>query len=722
MRLCLSLEEITPAMAAVVGGKALALAALWRRDYPLPASLSISVEAYRRYLHGTGLDARLVMELGRKDFQQMRWEELWDASLRIRNLFLVTDLPAAMAAELGGELERVFGDRPVAVRSSAPCEDSAHSSFAGLHDSFVNVRGTGQLLLAVRKVWASLWSDRALLYRQELGLDIQTSAMAVLVQELVVGEKSGVAFSRSPAEPERVAVEAVWGLNQGLVDGSVEPDFWSLDRRGETIAEFRAASRKLKLAPLADGLQAVPLSSKERLSPPLSDPEVRHVAQVALALEKAMAQPQDVEWTWSGSDLILLQSRPITTGQESADASRGWYLSLHRSLENLKELRRRIEEEILPAMESEARSLAGIELRTLSDAVLAAEIERRRRILAEWEAVYRSDCIPMAHGVRLFGEFYNDALEPANPFEFVELLRGQGFRALHRNRELVALAEAARSDAGLMRALQKGDDGLPGNVTEGIGRLAEVTGLLPAQVARLAAQLAQHPARSANGPDPALEKAYFDHFADRSRDRAAEVLEIGRASYRLRDDDNLSLAKIVRELERAEQEGRRRLEQEAAAVLKALFAGEAVEPAGKLSHVARGQLRVRQLQGQPASPGLATAPARVVGTKQDLAEFCAGEILVCDALDPAMTFVVPLAAGIVERRGGMLIHGAIIAREYGIPCVTGIPEAATLIRNGDRITLDGYLGIVFFPPSAGSIATGGATVPARPDLDDALRR
>ena len=78
----------------------------------------------------------------------------------------------------------------------------------------------------------------------------------------------------------------------------------------------------------------------------------------------------------------------------------------------------------------------------------------------------------------------------------------------------------------------------------------------------------------------------------------------------------------------------------------------------------------------------------------ELNRFRQGEILVCDAVDPNMTFVVPLAAGIVERRGGMLIHGAIIAREYGIPCVTGVADATSLIASGDRVTVDGYLGIV----------------------------
>jgi pyruvate,water dikinase len=98
--------------------------------------------------------------------------------------------------------------------------------------------------------------------------------------------------------------------------------------------------------------------------------------------------------------------------------------------------------------------------------------------------------------------------------------------------------------------------------------------------------------------------------------------------------------------------------------------------------------------GQPAGAGFASGPARVITKADDLFAFKQGEVLVCDAIDPNMTFVVPLASAIVERRGGMLIHGAIIAREYGLPCVTGIPDADKVINTGYDITVDGYLGIV----------------------------
>jgi pyruvate,water dikinase len=104
--------------------------------------------------------------------------------------------------------------------------------------------------------------------------------------------------------------------------------------------------------------------------------------------------------------------------------------------------------------------------------------------------------------------------------------------------------------------------------------------------------------------------------------------------------------------------------------------------------------RPRQLVGQPAGPGVTTGRARVIEGVEGLFEFQSGDVLVCDAVDPNMTFVVPMASAVIERRGGMLIHGAIIAREYGLPCVTGVPDVTTLVATGDRVAVDGYLGIV----------------------------
>jgi len=129
-------------------------------------------------------------------------------------------------------------------------------------------------------------------------------------------------------------------------------------------------------------------------------------------------------------------------------------------------------------------------------------------------------------------------------------------------------------------------------------------------------------------------------------------------------------------------------------VLEEVDLGTESLKSGPAATVTGDRVQARQLLGQPAGPGIAKGKARVIRRHSDLADFKYGEVLVCDAVDPNITFVVPLAAAVVERRGGMLIHGAIIAREYGLPCITGVPEATTLIETGDQITVDGYLGIV----------------------------
>ncbi len=222
MTVLLTIEERAEAAdPSLVGGKAAALSLLRSNGFPVPRTLCVTTRAYRRFVEGAGLPAAIARELGRKRFEDMRWEEIWDAALRIRGLFDRAGWPADLREELGEGIRRFFGDRPVAVRSSAPGEDGARASFAGLHESFLNVKGPSAALDRVRLVFASLWSDRALLYRKELGLDPSGSEMAAVVQEMVPAERSGIVFGVSPFDPDCAVVEAVWGMNEGLVDGTV---------------------------------------------------------------------------------------------------------------------------------------------------------------------------------------------------------------------------------------------------------------------------------------------------------------------------------------------------------------------------------------------------------------------------------------------------------------------------------------------------------------------
>jgi phosphohistidine swiveling domain-containing protein len=709
--------EIDEPVAARVGGKALALARMSRAGIAVPPFVAVTTDAYEAYLQATGLGVRILFELERKDFADMRWEELWDAALRIRSLFLTTPLPDELRAALAQPLAARFAEVATVVRSSAPGEDSAGASFAGLHESYVNVRGVDHILEHVKLVWASLWSDAALLYRRELGLDPTRSVMAVVVQEIVAGERSGVAFSCHPENDRQALVEAVHGLNQGLVDGVVEPDRWTLDRRDGALLGHHQAERLEMMSAAADGVRLIPLPGDRRDAPPLAAEEVPLVFGLARRAEGHFEAPQDVEWTLRRDELFALQSRPITTlGGEVGDG-RAAYLSLTRSFDSLQGLRRRIEEEDIPALVAAADRLAAVALESLDDAGLQAALQERKAAHERGVDTYIADFIPFAHGARLFGRAYNDVLRPEDPYEFTDLLTATPMLSLRRNAALERLAARLRDGDGegaeqtldefLAEFGDAGGEGGPAAPGAGVQAAGDRDRV---EVLAVARRLAGRPAgRAPARPDLAERaKRFIEAYPEAEQERAAELLDLGRASWRLRDDDNLYLGRLERLLEAGLQEAGRRgmqiddgLRPRAVTLPSPLGApppagaeaGQAA-PAGPGAPPAGVRSQARQIVGQPAGPGLAVGRARVVAGRDDLAAFEDGEILVCDAIEPSMTFVVPLASGIVERRGGMLIHGAIIAREYGLPCVTGVPLATELIRTGDRITVDGYLGIV----------------------------
>ncbi|MBW2471018.1 MAG: PEP/pyruvate-binding domain-containing protein, partial [Deltaproteobacteria bacterium] len=453
------LSEISQAESKVFGGKAVALWQLHQAGFAVPATICVSTTAYKKFIRENGLQERIQLELHRKIFSDMRWEEIWDAALRIRNLFLRTKMPEKLSREITAVVSQNFPNQPVVIRSSAPQEDAPGTSFAGLHESFVNIRGTKPILDHIKLVWASLWSDRALLYRQELDLDIAKSSMAVVVQELVSGDVSGVTFSINPTDATQGVVEAVYGLNQGLVDGEVEPDHWLLLRNDNTIREHREPGREKFMAPEGKAVILKDLPPKKMGQPPLSPAEVKKVYTKAKKLEELFGKPQDVEWTKVGGDIIILQSRPVTAGRDDAATDkRGWYLSLHRSHENLKKLRVKIENEYFPAMISEAAKLAETDLRVLSDLELAAEIEKRRGIKDKWTGIYWDDFIPFAHGMRLFGRFYNDTISPQDPFEFVELLSQSPLLSVNRNKALQKIGTYLQQRPDLQEFLAAGPE------------------------------------------------------------------------------------------------------------------------------------------------------------------------------------------------------------------------------------------------------------------------
>ena len=719
----LHVEDVRENHRPQVGGKGFALARLWARDLNVPRAVCLTADAYRTFLQATGLDKKIPLEIHRKNLENARWEEMWDTALRIRNLFLRAKFPRDLEHALREGIDDFFRGTPVAVRSSALGEDSAQVSFAGIHESYVNIMGTENILKHAKLVWASLWSDAAILYRKELGLDLEKSVMAVVIQEFVPGDCSGVFFGKNPMDGAQSVVEAVYGLNQGLVDGTVEPDRWILRRTDGKVLSHTPVLRTKVISPARKGVRLVKIDPKKAQVAPLSQNRVKAVFTLGTKAEESFGQPQDVEWTFRKRTLYTLQSRPITTDlKDQSKDEKSWYLSLRRSFANLQEMRTRIEKQILPEMISEIETLAKQDFSGLSDKDIADEIQRRKKIFASWNEVYWKEFIPFAHGFRLFGQVYNDKIHPEDPYEFVELLRPQSMHSLERNRLLQDMAALIKLDKNLSQKIRDGrledvkNSKFQKLLKSFLGEYANLQifdELDSAPLKRLSGLLLElvessphtQKKKLSTARKPLSPEQFLSKFTKEDRDYARGLLDLGKFSYRLRDDDNIYLGKIERQMNRAIFEGRKKLKPRfPSRYLK--FSDEQIEKSLRDSkynpHVERSKRKqtqrhtwqARQLKGQPAGKGLATGDAHVISEDEDLFEFKKGEILVCDAVDPNMTFVVPLAGGIVERRGGMLIHGAIIAREYGIPCVTGIADATALIRTGDSVTIDGFLGLV----------------------------
>jgi pyruvate,water dikinase len=743
VRWVIPLAEAAECDERFIGGKAAKLAQLAQAGFRVPDGFLITTEAYESFVEGQKLARRIRMELGRKPFESMRWEEVWDTALRIRSAFLSTPIPPAVAAAIASAAGELGADKPLAVRSSAPGEDSATRSFAGLHESVVGVTGEEALLDAVRVVWASLWSDAALLYRQELALDPAKSRMAIVVQEVVDEDRSGVAFGRDPRQSslDQAIIECVPGPCGDLVDGVVDPDRWILRRTSGELLSWRPGARE----------------GEEEGGPILDAHDLSRLLKMLLKVESTFGWPADTEWTGREERFTLLQARPITTAGEEAADTRSWYLTLRPGMRRLSELAGRVSGQLIPELETLGERFAAETLEGYDDEALASAIAERRQALDRWRQIYLDDFIPFAHGVRQLGIYYNDAVRPQDPYEFVGLLKGERMIASQRNQALASLAERVRGRPALADALRQaaaavsrqgetrwqkileaelGSEDVQEVVAEiesllegfldvayGSERLSDRPDLVFNNVLEMASAEDQPSGEGAPAREPVtsaavLEQRLLEAVGSTRQDEAGEMLAIGRLSWRLRDDDNLLVGRLESQLLRALNRAGERLLAEGrldADIRIRIDHGSVLE--GALRDPQGGKVELapepereerpdvdesgqspRQLVGQPAAPGLATGCVRVIRSTEDLGQFQAGEVLVCDAIQPTMTHLVPLACAIVERRGGMLIHGAIIARELGIPCANGIARATDLLQVGDVVTVDGYLGIVTVGP------------------------
>lgn len=311
MKLIIPLSELKQTELAIAGGKGANLGALIAAGLRVPPGLCVTTEAYRNFVNANGLQAQIesVLDATRMDDPAA----LESASQEIRACFAAGHIPPKLASQIQAGYLAMGASTPVAVRSSATAEDLPDMSFAGQQDTYLNILGAEAVLAAVRNCWASLWTARAIGYRARNGIAQNAVTLAVVIQEMVASEVSGVLFTANPLTGKRdeTVIDATFGLGEALVAGQVEPDHYVVNAAGEIINKALGA-KALAIRSKADG-GTQRTSEQAAHMQALPDEQIIALTRLGQQAVAAFGSPQDMEWAFANGKLYVVQSRPITS-------------------------------------------------------------------------------------------------------------------------------------------------------------------------------------------------------------------------------------------------------------------------------------------------------------------------------------------------------------------------------------------------------------------------
>ncbi|MEI6622656.1 MAG: rifamycin-inactivating phosphotransferase [Actinomycetes bacterium] len=312
-RYVLGLKEIDQTQVAAVGGKAANLGELSRVEgIRVPAGFCVTTDAFRRLVAEEPSIDGWLDRLSRLNADDRG--AISTRSAEIRQAIEGIAIPDDLVGEITHGLAGLGGQGAYAVRSSSTAEDLLTGSFAGQQDTFLNVVGAAAVLQHISRCWASLFTDRAVIYRMRNGFDHRQVQMAVVVQQMAFAEAAGVLFTADPVTSNRkvACVEAAFGLGEALVSGLLNPDAYKV--RDGVLVEKAIATKQVAIDALpGGGTQERPIDPARQGQPALTDAQVVRLARLGRRIEAHFGRPQDIEWCLVEDDFLIVQSRPITT-------------------------------------------------------------------------------------------------------------------------------------------------------------------------------------------------------------------------------------------------------------------------------------------------------------------------------------------------------------------------------------------------------------------------
>ncbi|WP_053702333.1 rifamycin-inactivating phosphotransferase [Streptomyces sp. WM6368] len=325
------LQDVDATQVALVGGKGAHLGALSRIEgVRVPGGFCVTTEAFRRVVAQAPPVDDLLDRLSRVDADDR--EAIRTLSAQIRRAVEEIAVPDDLAAAITGALARSGERAAYAVRSSATAEDLPTASFAGQQDTYLNVIGPAAVLRHISRCWASLFTERAVIYRRRNGIDDRSVHMAVVVQQMAFPHASGILFTADPVTGNRkvATVDAGFGLGEALVSGLVNPDVFAV-RDSEVVTRAIAAKQRAVTALPAGGTREVAIDAQQQEQPALTDAQVVRLVELGRRIEAHFGSPQDIEWCLVDDGFRIVQSRPITTlfpVPESGDRENHVYVSV----------------------------------------------------------------------------------------------------------------------------------------------------------------------------------------------------------------------------------------------------------------------------------------------------------------------------------------------------------------------------------------------------------
>ncbi len=295
----------------IAGGKGASLGEMIKAKIPVPGGFVVLSTAFEKFLSETDLNIKIESLLHKVNKQDINSVD--QVSNEIRDLILGADFPKNIAEEITKNFFKLK-TKYVAVRSSATAEDSSTASWAGELESYLNTTKTS-LLDNIKKCWASLFTPRAIFYRFEKELHKTKISVAVVVQEMIQSEISGICFTVHPVTKDRdqIVIEAGYGLGEAIVGGMITPDTYVVHKIEKSILDKNISQQEKMIVKYNDGNieKSVPKPKQEKQK--LDDKEILKLSQICETIEKHYDTPQDIEWAFAKRKFYIVQSRPITT-------------------------------------------------------------------------------------------------------------------------------------------------------------------------------------------------------------------------------------------------------------------------------------------------------------------------------------------------------------------------------------------------------------------------